>query len=176
MKRSVLRWELIGILAISIVGSMLHFVFEWSGGSPLVGVFGAVNESVWEHFKIAFWPTAVYALVEYPFLKNSASNFALAKAAGLYVIPATIALVFYTYTTITGTEILAVDIATFVVAIAVGQLVSYRILKARQAPAWLNRFSLTMIILLALAFVLFTFFPPHLPIFRDSVSGTYGIP
>jgi hypothetical protein len=28
---------------------------------------------------------------------------------------------------------------------------------------------------LALAFIVFTFYPPHLPIFRDPITGKYGI-
>ena len=30
--------------------------------------------------------------------------------------------------------------------------------------------------LIALAFILFTYDPPHIPLFRDPVTGAYGIP
>ena len=46
MKRSILKWELVGIAVISVLGSVLHFDFEWSGNWELVGVFVVVNESV----------------------------------------------------------------------------------------------------------------------------------
>jgi hypothetical protein len=45
--RSVLIYEMVGTVFIVILGSILHFTFEWSGGNPVVGAFSAVNESVW---------------------------------------------------------------------------------------------------------------------------------
>ncbi len=70
MKRSVLRRELIGIGVITVVGAVLHFAFEWSGQLEPVGVIAAVNESIWEHFKIGFWPALFHALFEYGYLKG----------------------------------------------------------------------------------------------------------
>jgi len=175
MKRSILRWELVGIAIISVVGSALHFVFEWSGNWAPVGVIAAVNESVWEHFKLAFWPALFYAILEYPFFRRSTNNFMLAKATGIYVMPIAIAVIFYSYTAVIGHEILIVDILSFFIAVAIGQLTSYKILTIRQLPAWLDKLGLVLVILLAIAYGVFTFYPPHLPIFRDAVSGGYGI-
>jgi len=175
MKRSVLRWELVGIGAIFIVGAMFHFLFEWAGGWSPVGVIAAVNESVWEHFKIAFWPALFFAIIEYPFLKRYTHNFFIAKAIGIYVMPVAIAAIFYAYTAIFGEEILAVDISIFFVAVALGQLASYKILTMKQWPWWMGGVGVVMVILLAAAFGVFTFYPPELGIFRDAVSGGYGI-
>jgi hypothetical protein len=175
MNRSVLRWELVGIAVIFIAGSLFHFLFEWVGSWPPVGVIAAVNESVWEHFKIAFWPALFYAIIEYPFLKRYTNNFFIAKAVGIYIMPIAIAVIFYSYTAIWGEEILVVDILIFFVAVALGQLASYKILAMRRLPRWTSKAGLVMVVLLAVAFGVFTFYPPHLPIFRDAVSGGYGI-
>jgi hypothetical protein len=175
MKRSVLRWELVGIGVIFIVGAIFHFLFEWAGGWSPVGVIAAVNESVWEHFKIAFWPALIYAIIEYPFLKRSVNNFFIAKAIGLYIMPVVIAAIFYAYTAIFDEEILIVDILIFLVAVVLGQLASYKILTMKQWPKWLWGLGVIMVILLAVAFGVFTFYPPELGIFRDAVSGGYGI-
>jgi hypothetical protein len=175
MKRHVLKWELIGIAVISVLGSVLHFVFDWSGQWYPIGVIAAVNESVWEHFKIAFWPALFYAALEYRFLVNSVNNFIFGKAIGIYVMPVTIAVLFYSYTGIIGQEILIVDILIFVIAVALGQLTSYKILTSSKLPRWSDGIGLILIILLAVAFGLFTYYPPHLPVFRDGVTGSYGI-
>ena len=175
MNKKVLKWELIGIAVISIFGSVLHFVFEWSGGYEPVGVIAAVNESVWEHFKIGFWPALFYSIFEYSFLRKSTNNFAIAKATGIYVIPITIAILFYSYTAIIGKEILIVDILIFVIAVVVGQLTSYRILTLKPLPGILHGFGIFLIVILAVAFGLFTFYPPHLALFRDALTGGYGI-
>jgi hypothetical protein len=175
MNISILRWELIGIAAISILGSVLHFAFEWSDNWPPMGVIAAVNESVWEHLKIAFWPALFYALFEYPFFRGLANNFIIAKAAGIYIMPIAIVVLFYSYTAIIGGDILIVDILIFVVAVALGQLTSYKLLTMGQLPPWLDTVGLVMVILLAVAMGVFTFHPPHLPIFKDAVTGAYGI-
>jgi len=175
MDRSILRWELIGIAVISILGSVLHFAFAWSGNWPPMGVIAAVNESVWEHLKIAFWPALFYALFEYPFFRGFAKNFVIAKAAGIYVMPAAIVVLFYSYTAVIGGDFLIVDILIFVVAVALGQLTSYKLLAMGRLPPWLDKLGLVMVILLAVAMGVFTFYPPHLPIFRDSLTSAYGI-
>jgi hypothetical protein len=154
---------------------VLHFTFEWSGQLAPVGVIAAVNESVWEHLKIGFWPALFYAAFEYRYLKGATNNFVVAKAAGIYVIPVAIVVIFYSYTAIVGHDILIVDILIFVIAIALGQLVSYKGLTSRRLPPWLDKVGIALVVILAAVFGVFTFYPPHLPIFRDSLTGAYGI-
>lgn len=176
MKNSVLVWELVGIAFVFLVGALLHFVFEWSGESRIAGLFASVNESVWEHFKQGFWPMCIYGAIEYGFLRKRTNNFFTAKAAAVYLIPVITGLSFYGYTAIIGKEFLIVDILIFLVAVVIGQLTSYRILTSSRLPAYTNGISIFFIIVQALVLMLFTFYPPHLPIFLDSNTGTYGIP
>lgn len=61
-KKHILFFEIAGIFFISLSGSALHFVFEWLEEWPPVALIAAVNESVWEHLKLAFWPGMIYAL------------------------------------------------------------------------------------------------------------------
>ena len=175
MRKYVLKWEISGIVFVFLLGALLHFVFEWSGESRIVGLFASVNESVWEHFKQGFWPMCLYAAIEYRFLRGRISNFLTAKAVAVYIIPIITGLIFYGYTAIIGEEILIVDILIFLVAIVVGQLTSYRIMTSVKLPRYTNVVSLIFIILLALILMLFTLHPPHLPIFLDA-RGFYGIP
>jgi len=174
--RSVLVYELVGTVFIIILGSMLHFTFELSGNNPALGVFSAVNESVWEHLKLVFWPALLFMIVEYSPLKKKADNFALAKTAGTYLAIALIPIVFYSYTAITGKSIFVIDISTFVIAVIIGQATSYKLLTHKKLPESFERISLALLILLGIAFLLFTFYPPQLPIFRDPNTGKYGIP
>lgn len=176
MKKNILRWELLGILFVFFLGALLHFVFEWSGNSTIVGLIASVNESVWEHFKQGFWPMCLYAAIEYKFIRNYVNNFFVAKAVAVYMIPIITGLVFYTYTAIIGKEILIVDIFIFAVAITIGQLTSYKIFISGKLPKYVNIISLVFIIILALVLISFTVYPPHLPIFLDHNTGTYGIP
>jgi hypothetical protein len=176
VKGMVLKWELWGIVFVLLLGALWHFIFQFSGECKIVGAFAPVNESVWEHFKLGFWPMCIFAAIEYYFIGKRTSNFLPAKALALYIIPVIIALVFYTYTAIVGHEILAVDIVTFGIAVAVGQLISYRIMTFDAMSKYINYGSIVFIILLVVVFVIFTFNPPALPIFFDGESGIYGLP
>ncbi len=175
--RSVFVYELVGMVFIIVLGSMLHFTFELSGGNPVVGAFSAVNESVWEHLKLVFWPALLFMFIGYILLrKKMTSNFALAKTAGIYLAIVIIPAVFYFYTAITGESIFLLDITTFIFAVIIGQLSSYKLLTYKKLSEGFNRLSLVLLVLLGIAFILFTFFPPQLVIFRDPVTGRYGIP
>jgi hypothetical protein len=174
-RRRVLFFELTGIVFIIIFGSILHFTFEWAGGQAVVGVFSAVNESVWEHLKLGFWPAIAFALLEFKYLKKSTNNFMFAKTIGIYLIPIVIMVIFYSYTALVGESILVIDILSFIIAVIVGQLVSYRLLTRKTLPYNLDNFSLIALLLLGIAFMLFTFYPPQLPMFQDPITGEYGI-
>jgi len=173
--KSVLKWELWGILFIFLGGSALHFLFEATGHWPPAGAIAAVNESVWEHLKLTFWPALVWGLLEYRFQKASRRNFWLAKAMGIYAMPITISIIFYAYTAIVGHSILAVDIATFGLAAVVGQLISYKIISDKERPGWLNFMGIVLIILLGAVYIVFTYVTPHCNIFLDETAGAYGI-
>jgi len=171
----IFRYELVGIFFIIILGSLLHFTFELSGHHPVVGVFSAVNESVWEHLKLGFWPALLYAVIEYRYLKKSTNNFLPAKTVGIYLIPIIIQILFYSYTAILEESVLMIDILTFIIAVIVGQLASYKLLTYRKLPRNLNKVSVVALFLLGVAFVLLTFYPLHLPIFQDPTTGDFGI-
>lgn len=169
------RLEMIGALVIIVVGSLLHFCFEWSGEWRPAALFCAVNESVWEHMKIAFWPAFFFAVVEWVILKDRTQGFLFAKTMGFYVLTLLIPLLYYGYTSILGTHVLVIDILIFVVAAFVGQWVSYLLLRADLAPYW-NWIAVIPLILIVAAFSLFTYFPPELEIFQNPQGGGYGIP
>lgn len=38
-----------GFLFVAALGTVLHFLYEWSGESTLAALVSGVNESVWEH-------------------------------------------------------------------------------------------------------------------------------
>ena len=106
-RKKVLRWEMFGILFISLAGSFLHFTFELSGFWKPLAVISAVNESVWEHLKIGFWPAFIWGVIEFFIFGRKIKNFFFAKAVTFLLIPFVIVILFYSYTYVTGTEFLA---------------------------------------------------------------------
>jgi hypothetical protein len=171
----VLKFEILGIIFISIFGSLLHFVFDLLNRSWLAGIFSAVNESTWEHLKLAVLPTVLWAVLEARFFKLKANNFIFAKALSVYLMPILIVIFFYSYTGILGYNLLAIDISTFIVSVAIGQVASYKIMNRPEFSQKWGMISLSAIAILVSAFIIFTFWPPRNFLFLDPVSGGYGI-
>ena len=158
-----------------LLGSLLHFTYQWSGRLTFVALFSAVNESPWEHLKLYLFPIVLYIAVEWFVVENKAVLL-FAKlvqiAAGMVFIEA----FFYTYTGALGIDSVWVDILSFVVAMAAGYALSYRLAAGGATagfPAWL---SATLIALVVLLFIAMTFAPPHVPLFRDANTAGYGVP
>ena len=175
-KRYILRWELWGIVFITLLGTLMHFCYDWSGGSILLAPFCAVNESVWEHLKLAFWPAVIWAIIEYFMFGHDVKNFLLGKTISFYVMPLAITLIFYVYSFLFHGHSLLIHILTFIIAVIIGQFVSYRLITSYRSSCKKQRLAAILLIILIAAFSLFTFFPPKLHLFRDSVTGSYGMP
>ncbi len=176
MNTKMKNWYIAGAIFTMLFGTLLHFAYDWSGQSPLVGIFGAVNESIWEHLKLLFWPTLIFSIAEYNLFGREQKNFFVAKAASLYIGVLLIVILFYTYSGILGTNYLAIDILIFLLSVMVSWFVGYRIITSNhQVSRKANILSFFAILLLVLAFVVFTFTPPQLPLFEDPITGTCGI-
>lgn len=173
--KTILIWEIIGIFFLISVGSLLHFTYGWSNNNPIIGLFSPVNESVWEHLKLGFWSLMIFSLIEYFFIKNISNNFFTAKALGIFILQITIIVTFYTYTTFTGTEILIIDILSYILGSILCQIISYRQLIKNKINNKIKYLSVSFILIHGLLLFLFTFYPPKLPIFKDSNTNSYGI-
>lgn len=176
MKRELRRWEIAGFLVTAGLGSLLHFVYDWSGGSRLVAVFAAVNESTWEHMKLLFIPFLLFTVAEFVVFSEPLRNFFAVKAAsillGLIAIPA----LYYTLTGMLGKLPSWVDMSIFFLADALMYFISYRMLtEGRLRGGAMQLLGFVTLWVLLFAFVWFTYRTPHLPLFLDPVSGCYGL-
>lgn len=176
--RQTTRLLLSGIPFIIFFGALTHFLFDWSNQAIVMGLFVPVNESVWEHLKMSFWPTIVWFLSVHLFPKgkhrNSASGLLLAAAAALFVCPLIIVTLFYTAKAGFGIESLWLDGLLFFLGISLGQAAAIHVYRyAERNPVWIG-LAAGFILLFMGGLFLFTFWQPHLPLFLDTPSGTYG--
>jgi hypothetical protein len=174
-KKLVRTWELFGVVVIFFVGAALHFAFEWSGYWKPIAWFVAINESTWEHLKLAFWPGIIWGLAGYFVVGKATSNYWFGKALGLLSMPLIITVIFYSYTTALGKNYLWVDILSFLFAISAGQFISYWLFSTSKLNASFQWLGVLVIAGMTLAFVLFTYMPPHLFIFEHVQTHEYGI-
>lgn len=166
MRKKVRRSEWLGFLFVALAGTLLHFVYDWTGRSPLAAAFSAVNESTWEHMKLLFVPFFLFTMVQFVFFAEPLRNFLAAKTAALLLGLLTIPTLFYTLSGMFGETPAWVNIAIFYLADALCFLVSYQLLlrgALRRGAAQLAGF--VVLWLLAFAFIYFTYRPPQLPLF-----------
>ncbi len=150
---------LLQFIIIGIVGALWHFIYEWSGENTLVGIIAPINESVWEHLKLLFFPTLIYSAVEYLLLKDKPENYIPAITAALFSGMLTIVVFFYTYTGILGFDVSVLDILSFYIALFVMLLVKSRLLKNGKYISKTSKIvSIYFLCLTALLFVFWTFF------------------
>lgn len=158
-----------GILFTLIVGTLLHFCYEWSGENPFVALFAPVSESVWEHLKLLFFPVLTYTLFEIVVLFKVSGSFLTARVTGVIVGMFFILAAFFTYTGIIGKDFLAADILIFALSVLITFLVS-RFLEVRcpslNLPLLANY---ALLLLIVTCFFSFTFSPPGLPMFQSPV-------
>lgn len=167
------NWRIIAILFSVVVGSLLHFVYGWSGENRIVGAFSAVNESTWEHLKLAFFPMFIIAWMGYFLFGKNIEQYWKANAIGILLAIIFITVFFYTYTGIIGNNYLIIDISTFIIAVIIGENIAYKIMLSDGTSN--EKIYLGIIGILFTCFIIFTYFPPQIAYFKDPVTNTYGI-
>ena len=168
-------WKIAGIISIAIFGFLMHYLYNWSNGLTLVGLIAPVNESVWEHLKLGYWAVLLFAIIEYPQLRNQVHNYPVARFTGVLVLELTIVVIFYGYTLFTGENIIWIDIGAYLAGVILCQYVTHRLFKAPKLPVAVNRSGLAALISLGLLFAVLTYYPPHVPLFKDGNHQAYGI-
>ena len=174
MKRTVWLWQLVGFGVTSLAGTLLHFLYDLLGGSRWVAPFSGVNESTWEHMKLLFWPTFIYAIMESFFFRER-ENFWCVKLRGALLGLALIPLIFYTYNGVIGHSPDWVNIAIFFVSAAIAYLYEMRLFNTDRLYCASPKWAFGLLCFIAFLFVLFTFRTPELEIFKDPLTGKYGI-
>lgn len=160
---------LIGIIFVLVTGTLAHFIYGWTGRNAVIGLFVPVNESVWEHMKLLFFPMLLYSLfmifkyrAAYPCI---ASSLCFGILAGTFLIP----VFFYAYTRILGRDLFLLDIGTYILSILIAFLLSYRLtLSCRLKHCTFLLCILTGI--LFACFLRFTCYPPPFQIFEIPVE------
>ena len=158
-------------------GTLLHFVYDWSGGWGAAAAFSAVNESTWEHMKLLFFPMFLFSVVQVCCLGRNYPNFLAARGVSTVTGVALIPVLFYTYTGVLGRHLLWADIAVFYLSVLGAFALDFRLLRrGRFTSLWQQILGLLALWGLAFLFVYCTFHPPELGLWQDPVTLGYGLP
>ena len=157
---------IIGTLFVIITGTLSHFVYDCSGQNCIVGFFTPVSESTWEHMRLCFFPMLLYSLYMCRALRDAYPCICSALPAGILSGTFAIPVLFYTYAGILGQNYLPLDIGVFVVSVLVAFRTVYKLTVSFKANRCTG-FLWFAIAILGLCFVLFTYLPPDIGLFRE---------
>ena len=165
--KKIVRFQIISFIVVCIVGTLLHFTFEWSGNNHIVAAFSSTNESTWEHLKLVFYPMLIMTVIGYFYLGKDVKNYLCAKTLGIIYAISFIVIFFYTYTGIIGKNFAFLDIGSFFVGVFLGEFVAYKMTLSMKCC---NKLSAGIVlIILLLCFITFTFNAPSIGLFRNPV-------
>ncbi len=162
-------------VVIFLLGSAFHFLYKLLGNSPVAAVLFAVNESVWEHMKLLSTAALLWMVVDWRISGiESRTRFFQARALSLPLSLLLIPAAYYLFKEAFQLENVILSIAILAASSFLYQWLAQRL--ERSLLASRNRRVLAILALTAifLLFSAFTFYPPHLPLFLDTSTGTYG--
>lgn len=153
-----------GILFVCFLGTLFHFVYEWSGENTIIGLFTPVNESIWEHTKLLFFPMMLYSLYpcKHPAIKKNCLSSAIFTGSLIGIL--LIITLFYTYSGILGFHVATVDISIFYISVISSFYMVYKLVTGCKMASY-SSLLLFFQILMIFLFIIFTFYPPEIALF-----------
>ena len=164
----------IGIIFISVIGTLLHFLYEISHHNKFVAIFAAVNESTWEHIKICITPTIIWCLYD-GIIYGMNNNYLIAKSLSILTIILLIPILFYTYTLFTKKAILWIDVICFYITVTCSNLVFNYFININTLPFIYTYLSCILLFIEISSYIFLTYNPLKNFIFEDPISHKYGL-
>lgn len=162
--KSLKTYTLLGTLFVLILGTLSHFFYDWSNQNFFIGLFSPINESTWEHMKLAFFPMLLFSVFANIRLKEQYPCIPSALYFSILLSTFFIPILFYTYTGILGFHIAILDIGTFVVSVILSFFIQYKLAvscKMKNLQSLLG----ALVAVCAFLFFIFTYMPPEIALF-----------
>ncbi|MBP3255206.1 MAG: hypothetical protein J6M60_01775 [Clostridia bacterium] len=173
MESIIRNYQYFSIVFTFILGTLLHFTYKLSNENKIVALFSSINESTWEHLKLLFYPMLLTIIIGYFYIGKDVPNFICAKTIGIIISMLFTVIFFYTYTGILGKNIAIIDIISFYIVTIIGECVAYKLLI--NGFECNNIISIVVLTIFVICFTVFTFYTPKIGLFKDPITGKYGL-
>ena len=158
------KYTIIGIIFVLAKGTLDHFLYDWSGQNNIVGLFTPINESIWEHMKLLFYPMLLYSLFLIFKFRKAYSRITSSLCFGILMGTILIPIFFYAYTSVLGKDVFILDIGIFILSILIAFRLSYKLTLSCRLEPYTVLLCCSVIALL-ICFMFFTYHPPETRIF-----------
>lgn len=163
----------ISFIIISIVGTLSHFLYDITNHNKIVGLFAAVNESTWEHIKIALTPTIIWSLVD-GYIYGLNPNYFLSKLVSLLVIIVLMPFLYYGFKYLFKRDIALINILIFYIVIIASQFSFYYFLNINSINFYIQYVSCVGTYIVFACYMVFTLMPIKNFLFKDPITSKYG--
>lgn len=157
--------EIIGLVFCIILGTIGHFLYEWSGYNKYIGLIFSKNESIWEHMKLGITPIILWTIIE--LLTFNFNNLFFAKFLSIITFSFSLIILYYGYRIITKKNILFLDILVFYISLSISSLVSIKLLTYNSLGFILNFLSFIGICFIIFLYIYFNKNTPNWFIFKN---------
>lgn len=163
-------YAIFGTLFVIITGTLAHFVYGWTGENRLIGLFTPVNESIWEHMKLIFFPMLLFSF--YAVIKYNGDRACLISPLCFGILTGTLLIpaLYYAYTSILGKGFLIIDIGIFILSTIIAFLTAYKLTLSCRLKTY-TLILCALVCALFVCFFIFTYNPPDLAIFAKPAAS-----
>ena len=167
----------LGTVFVSVMGSFFHFAYQWTCCNWLVGLFVAVNESVFEHLKLLIFPLILFWILN-GLLYGNMREHLIGLTAAIYSGVLFLCVGYFTWKIIFVDDKLWFDILLFIISSLVAQLTGwYYALDELRYSLCSLMVVVPLFMVSLMCYLCFTDFPPHIEsFFGDPTTGLYGRP
>ena len=158
------KYNFYNVLFIFILGTLLHFTYNWSNNNFIVGLFSSTNESIFSHTKLLILPTFIFYILFYKKNKVILNKNKFFSSMIIQLISSILSMILIYYTARFGFNIesLWFDIFLFFLSIVIGLKVSNHYYKYARKT---NSYKLYLFLIL-LFMIIFTLNPLNYPFFH----------
>ncbi|MBE6124065.1 MAG: hypothetical protein E7184_00785 [Erysipelotrichaceae bacterium] len=176
MENKIERDLYISIPLMFLLGVIFHFVFEWFSQLAFIAPFFPVNESIWEHTKLAFLPLIMFYLIYYYAYRNkyfiNKESWFTSLLVSVIVSITTMIVFYYTYSGIIGKDYTLVNIFSLLLSLFVGQISAKYFYKKKTSIPLVC--SLSSLMILFAFYIWMTFDPFEIALFFDFNENKYS--
>lgn len=165
----------ISFVVSTCIGVLSHFLFALLNNSIIISWLVPINESIFEHLKLLFYPFLLVSLVELHIKKKSIKNYFPYRLFSITLAIIILPILYYGIKACVG-NVGFINILLYFLCMGLAYYLSYKAEKKQLVPTISMRFiAIAMTILLIFLFTIMTYFPPELELFRDPINNTYGL-
>lgn len=164
----IILLELLLFFIAGILGTLGHFLYNFTNKNALVGFLFARNESTFEHLKLGITPILILSIAEKIRLLNN--NLLSIKGIQILVFSLLIIIFYYGKRIISKKNNPIYNIALFYTSLFVSYVVSFILINMVSIPIYLKIIGIVSILMIIFLYVYSALFDLNSFIFKDPLN------